>query len=535
MDNRETMLGHTQKPPWAADQGDGTYINPILYADYSDPDVIRVGEDFYMTASSFNHVPGLPILHSKDLVNWSLIGHVLPQLPLPGYDIPQHGKGVWAPSLRHHNGKFWVFFGAPDEGIFMSTAEDPAGPWSPLHLVQEGKGLIDPCPFWDEDGQAYLVHAFAFSRCGIKHKLRICRMAPDGTKLLEDGPIVFDGTENHPTMEGPKMYKRNGYYYIFAPAGGVPTGWQTILRSRSVYGPYEDKIVLHQGDTPVNGPHQGGFVELESGESWFLHFQDQGAFGRIVHLQPVRWVEDWPLMGVDTNGDGIGEPVLRYPKPNVGREYPTVVPGTSDYFQGNVLGLQWQWQANPQPGWHDLSVNPGHLRLHAKPIPENATNLYGAPQLLLQKFPAPSFTAEVPVRLQPEDPSDLAGLLIFGQRYAYLGLRLHPSGDTGFQLVQREGDVSGEETVWSLDLPEAGRLLHLKVAINEEAMCQFSYSTNGTDYKTAGKPFTAQEGRWVGAKVGIFALRTDAAAEGGYADFGSFVVAAGEQGTEEPA
>lgn len=274
---------------WTADLGNGTYRNPILYADYSDPDVIRVGGDFYMTASSFAHTPGLPILHSKDLVNWKLIGHAVDRLP-GEYDGPvRHGDGVWAPSIRYHDGKFWIFFSAPDEGIYMTTAADPAGPWSPLHLVKEAKGWIDPCPFWDEDGRAYLVHAFARSRSGIKHRLKMCGMKPDGTGLLDDGVIIFDGELDHPTMEGPKMYKRNGYYYIFAPAGGVPTGWQTILRSRDVYGPYEDKIVLQQGSTETNGPHQGGYVELESGESWFIHFQDRDAYGRIVHLQPMRW------------------------------------------------------------------------------------------------------------------------------------------------------------------------------------------------------------------------------------------------------
>ncbi len=205
----------------------------------------------------------------------------------------------------------------------MVKARNPAGPWTEPLLIKPARGWIDPCPFWDDDGNAYLVHAWARSRSGINSILTINRMTADGTKLLDEGMMVFDGRIHHPTIEGPKLYKHNGYYYIFAPAGGVTSGWQTVLRSRNLYGPYEDKIVMDQGKTAINGPHQGAWVELKSGESWFIHFQDRAAFGRIVHLQPVAWRDDWPVIGVDADGDGKGEPVLSYRKPNVGREYPS--------------------------------------------------------------------------------------------------------------------------------------------------------------------------------------------------------------------
>jgi beta-xylosidase len=296
---------------WIPDRGDGTYRNPIIYADYSDPDVIRVGDDFYMIASSFNCVPGLPILHSRDLVNWKIIAHVFQQqVPQEVFRKPQHGNGVWAPAIRHHKGTFYVFYPDPDFGIYLVKAKNPAGPWSDPLLIKSAKGWIDPCPFWDEDGNAYLVHAWANSRAGIKSIITINRLSPDGTRVLDEGKTVFDGRAHHPTIEGPKLYKRNGYYYIFAPAGGVSTGWQTVLRSRNIYGPYEDRIVMDQGRTGINGPHQGGWVELKSGESWFIHFQDQGAFGRVIHLQPLKWVADWPVIGSDADGDGKGEPVL---------------------------------------------------------------------------------------------------------------------------------------------------------------------------------------------------------------------------------
>ncbi len=244
----------------------GTYTNPIIDADYSDPDVIRVGDDFYLTASSFNCIPGLPILHSKDLVNWKIIAHALQeQRPLDEFDRPQHGNGVWAPAIRYHNNEFYIFYGDPDFGIYMVKARNAAGPWSKPLLIRKARGWIDPAPFWDDDGNAYLVHAWANSRSGIKSILTINRMSPDGTKLLDEGKMVFDGRVHHPTIEGPKLYKRNGYYYIFAPAGGVATGWQTVLRSKNIYGPYEDRIVMDRGTTLINGPHQGGWVELKIG------------------------------------------------------------------------------------------------------------------------------------------------------------------------------------------------------------------------------------------------------------------------------
>ena len=235
---------------WVADRGDGIYQNPIIHADYSDPDVTRVGDDFYMIASSFNAAPGLPILHSRDLVNWKIIGHALKrQPPFDVYAKPQHGNGVWAPAIRFHEGEFYIYYPDPDYGIYLVKAKHPSGPWSEPLLIKEAKGWIDPSPLWDADGKAYLVSAMAASRSGIKSILVVSRMSTDGTKVLDDGVLVFDGHDKHPTVEGPKLYKRNGYYYIFAPAGGVEIGWQLVLRSKSIYGPYEERIVMAQGKT----------------------------------------------------------------------------------------------------------------------------------------------------------------------------------------------------------------------------------------------------------------------------------------------
>lgn len=495
----------------------GTYTNPILHADYSDPDLIRVGGDFYMVSSSFNHVPGLPVLHSRDLLHWEIIGHALPRLPAAAYDRPQHGRGVWAPGIRYHAGEYWIYYGDPDLGLFMVKAKDPAGPWTPPLLVREAKGWIDPCPLWDDDGRAYLVHAWAKSRAGFNSILTVHRMSPDGTRILDEGVTVFDGHESHPTIEGPKFYKREGWYYIFAPAGGVKTGWQTVLRSASVYGPYEARIVLAQGSTGVNGPHQGGWVETPDGESWFIHFQDRGAWGRILHLQPVRWREGWPLMGVDPDGDGIGEPVLRHPAPAL-PPFAAAIPA-SDEFAGPAMGLQWQWQANIDSAWYSLTEAPGFLRLYALPAPDSTGSLWALPNLVAQKFPSGSFTATVRMTCSSLKPGERAGLVIFGTDYACLTLGTQAEGALLRLSIRRAADAGGEERV-EAEAPLPSTPVSLRVEVAPGGLCTFSFSTDGEHFNPVGGPFTAAAGKWVGAKVGLFAAGAAGGLQPcGYADF----------------
>ncbi len=503
--------------PWMPDVGDGTYRNPVLHADYSDPDAIRVGADFWLTASSFSHVPGLPILHSTDLVNWSLVNHALPRLvPTEHFSMPRHGEGVWAPSIRHHAGRFWIFYPDPDFGLYVVTAADPRGRWSDPVMLKPGKGLIDPCPLWDDDGRAYLVHGWAKSRAGIKNRLTLHRMDPDGTRLLDEGVVVIDGDRMNGwhTIEGPKLYKRNGYYYIFAPAGGVGEGYQAVFRSRRIEGPYEDRIVLAQGGTPVNGPHQGAWVDTADGEHWFLHFQEVPAYGRVVHLQPVRWNDDWPAMGRAVPGQVAGEPVLRHRKPRTPTAAKQAAPATSDEFASTELGLQWQWQANPRADWFSLTSRPGHLRLNA--VPARGDTLWSAPHLLMQKFAAAEF--DVTTILDPAGlaPGGVSGLVVFGHSYAWLGVR---AAKTGLRLVlaccddaQRDGI---EREVASAPLG-AGPIV-LRMSVRRDALCQFHYGT--TDLQPLGAPFTARSSTWVGAKFGLFAGQPAGSAAVSYADF----------------
>lgn len=512
---------HYKSEVWVSDNEDGTYTNPILYADYSDPDVVRVGDDYYMTASSFNATPGLPILHSKDMINWKLINHALPiQVPKETFDVPQHGNGVWAPSIRWHKNQFYIYWGDPDHGIYMVKTDDPYGIWEEPVLVMKGKGLIDPSPLWDDDGKAYLVHAYAGSRRGVKSLLTVNKMNPEGTKVLDAGKHVFDGHDDHPTVEGSKFYKRNGYYYIFAPAGGVSTGWQLVLRSKNIYGPYEEKVVLEQGSTGINGPHQGAWVETPEGEDWFYHFQDVEAYGRIVHLQPMSWENDWPVMGEDKDGNGIGEPVRTYKKPNIEKEYSIVTPFESTEFEGDSLGLQWQWHANPDVVWHAKLPGEDHLRLFSIKTQEDYKNLWMTPNLLLQKFPAPDFAATTRISLFPQEAEEgkRAGLIIMGMDYATLTLT-HDKDGFIIRQTQAIDAIDGEEEVTIAEKRIDSNEVVFRVEVNAPgAMCQFSFSENGEKFTKIGNPFKAKPGKWIGAKVGLFSVSTQEAKRGGYAD-----------------
>jgi beta-xylosidase len=513
--------------PWVADLGDGRYQNPVLHADYSDPDAIRDGDRYYMTSSSFNAVPGLPLLTSTDMVNWELVGHALPRLvPAERYVTARHGEGVWAPSLRHHDGKFWIFYPDPDVGIFVTTATSFTGPWTEPRLLLPGKGIIDPTPLWDEDGKAYLLHAWAKSRAGINNILTLRSMAPDASRLLDtEGKTVIDGNKlpNYRTLEGPKFYKANGYYYVFAPAGGVDEGWQSVFRSRSITGPYEDRIVMDQGNTTINGPHQGAWVRAQDGRDWFLHFQDRKAYGRVVHLNPMRWADGWPIIGEDGPRAGTGQPVLTYAKPVAGSAIK--VPPASDEFDGPALGLQWQWNANPDPRWASLTERPGMLRLHTQAAPAFADYVRGVPSLLAQKLPAPSFVVNTHVALKNAQGGDRAGLIVNAMQYAWLGLRKN-AGAT--ELVYTSCTPAKERCTekTGVVLPSAPSSLYLRMTMAAGAMASFSYSIDNVTFVPAGQPLEISKGRWVGAQVGLFSVGNKAGSPASHLDVDYFRVTA---------
>ena len=507
-----------QSQVWSPDNGDGTYTNPVINADYSDPDICvgPSGKDYYMTASSFNCIPGLPILHSTDLVNWRIIGYALSELrPLEVFNKPAHGMGVWAPCIRYHNGEFYIYWGDPDYGVFMVKTKDPAGRWDDPVLVIEGKGMIDTSPLWDEDGRCYLVNGWAGSRSNVKSMLSVRELSADGSKAIGQPVIVFDGNNTHHTAEGPKFYKRNGWYWIMCPAGGVATGWQLAMRSKSPYGPYECKKVMAQGKSSVNGPHQGGWVHTTYGEDWFLHFQDKGAYGRVVHLQPVTWKDNWPVMGKVPTKGYCGEPYLTYRKPK-SEQSVLVNPVESDEFNEPRLGLQWQWHAN----YNQLYGQPtsyGFFRLYNNKLSENFVNLWEAPNLLLQKTPADEFVVTTKVRVAAKQEGNYGGLIMMGRDYSALVIKRVGEAFQLQQLTCIGADKNKKETVEVLaDLqptekdkinydPAIYEELYLQLTVHQGGKMTFAYSKNGKKFTAVGKGFTMKEGKWIGAKFGFVA------------------------------
>lgn len=481
---------------WRADLGNGKYQNPILFADYSDPDVIRVNTDYYLVASSFQFMPGIPILKSRDLVNWTIIGHVFPRLDIsPQYNLidgNRYGRGAWAPAIRYHDNKFYVYFPTPDEGIFMSTASSPEGPWSkPLAVIAQPK-LEDPCPFWDDDGTAYLIHSRTGAGPLILHK-----MSPDGKSVLDDGKVIVQNRQALPTLEGPKLYKRNGFYYIFAPYGGVSKGSQVVLRARNIYGPYEFRTVLVQGTTAINGPHQGGYVETPSGEGWFIHFQSRGAYGRIDHLEPVKWVDDWPIIGEPTSpGSTEGQPVAVWQKPAVGGTFPITTPQTSDEFNTRELGVQWEWNHNPDDSHWSLSERSGYLRLHALP----ADDLLHARNTLTQMMQDPTF--DLTARL------DIAGMA----NGEHAGLAMFSNRPSGIEIVKTDGKrqwmffASGKETPGS---PLKTNRIQLRVHIDRQ-VATYSYSVDkGKTFQVLGEPTPIFFSWWKAARPALFTFNVN--------------------------
>ena len=518
---------------WSPDNSDGTYKNPVINADYSDPDVCvgPSGEDYYLTASSFQCTPGLPILHSRDLVNWQIVGHALGNLYeddarlLEHFSQPRHGAGVWAPSIRYHNGEYYIYWGDPDFGVYMvkTRGGDPAGEWEQPVCVIAGEGMIDTTPLWDDDGHCYLVNGWANSRSKFASVLTVRELSADGTRAIGQPVIVFDGngTENR-TCEGPKFYKRDGWYWILCPAGGVPTGFQLAMRSKSPYGPYEHKVVLAQGKTNVNGPHQGGWVHTKYGEDWFLHFQDKDAYGRVVHLQPVDWTSGWPIMGRK------GEPVLTYKKPQSSSTV-AVNPAESDEFDAPVIGNQWQWQAN----YHQFFGMPtvfGTMRIYTHKLAEGAKNLWEVPNMLLQKTPADQFTVTAKLRMTAKAEGQAGGLIMMGRDYSALVVKRVGKEFQLLQLVCHNADKGEEqqETLIAMLKPTAEDKIdykpgihediYLRLTVDEGGMMHFAYSLNGKKYTPCGEEFKMREGQWIGAKFGFVAVDGNPKSDRGWVD-----------------
>ncbi|MBR1871271.1 MAG: glycoside hydrolase 43 family protein [Kiritimatiellae bacterium] len=517
-----------------------TYVNPVLHLDFSDPDVCTTPDGkFIMTASSFGALPGLPLLESADMVNWRYVAHALEKHPFSTVS-PEHGKGVWAPAILYRNGRYVIYWGDPDRGIYRISAPAVEGPWSEPRLVLAGKGYIEPCPLYDDDGRVYLVHAFAASRAKMNSVLAVCELDADETAPISQEVLVYDGiADGNFTAEGPKFYKKDGEYWLFFPAGGVEEGWQVAARSKSPFGPFAARTVLRQGKTGINGPHQGAWVRTADGEDWFLHFSDRGAYGRIVYLEPMTWDgEGWPVIG---NG---GEPVEEWTMPSCAVRGQEESPQTSDTFDTPQIGLQWQMLG--KSAQQTLFATPcGFARLYSTPLAAagkgsfgKRTNFWRTPNVVVQKFPAPSFSATMKARICAKADGEEAGLAVHGLDWARLGLKA--VGDS-FDVVYTEcfdAENGGGEKSRVLGRIQAAIVsagirsvkasdIWLKVEVKEKnsrPVCVFSWSLDGEAWNACPGTFIARQGKWIGATMGFYAVMAPECIDCGWIDVDSFMV-----------
>lgn len=498
---------------WTADNGDGTFTNPLMWGDWPDPDVIRVGDDFYMVSTSMHLVPGCPVATSKDLVNWKMISYAVDRYDEdPRYDMKGgqlYLNGAWASSIKHNNGKFYVAFCTPDgwgreKGHFsVCEADKPEGPWKRTVFPEY---LYDPGLFFDDNGKVYVAHG--------QHDIHITELNAD-VKSVKGKPVkVWDkGFKDSKTlgggfgMEGAHMYKINGKYYILCPAGGTQ-GWQVCLRSDNIYGPYEHKVVMDDDSSyPGNGLHQGGMVQLKNGDWWFIIMQDRGAIGRVPCLQPVKWVDGWPMLGVN------GKDSITYAKPAVKGKSPITAPATTDEFGGKQLGLQWQWNHNPDNTKWSLKERPGYMRLKASA----AQDLKSARNTLTQRVQGPSSEATVEMDVSGLKDGNTAGFGIFQSPYAYVAVQ--QEGNTRKIVMNNNGKI--EET--AVD-NFTGKTLWIRTRVTDKDFtARFYYSTDGKDFLPIGSTLQMGLGYpWTANRFALLNFSTKEEGQDGYADFNWF-------------
>ncbi len=521
------------------DQGDGTYRNPILNADYPDVAIVQAGDTYYMISSKQHMCPGMVILESKDMVNWTSIGHVWPKLSwAPEYAWDQmngYRFGVWAGDLAYHDGLWYCYQIDFKHGLYVSTAEDIRGPWSePHHMMPTDQVLDDPGVFWDEDThRAYII-------CNNANKLkspdntergnenRIYRMSWDGLEILDEGTLVYTG----PGAEAAKIYKIDGTWYLFlAEWTGKPVTpqgdrKQLVLRSTtdSIYGPYERRYVLQRGNGIERSCSQGGLMQAPDGSWWYAHQLIQNIDtpfqGRPQCLEPVEWVDGWPIIGVDVNGDGIGEPVRQYRKPIPG--FPVTAPATDDDFGSPKLGVQWEWNHNPRDTHWSLAARPGWLRLKASvPVPPadgmepqvRKHVFWRACNTLSQRIMGTTTgTAIASFDLSGMAPGQRAGFVRYGGVYHLLGV--HMDSENTRRLFFRDND--GNDAVG----PELeSDRLHIRTS-NDGNQAFFEFSTDGEAFTRLGPVFTIAFGLWTGDRLGFFCWNDEA--EQGHIDVDSF-------------
>jgi beta-xylosidase len=494
-----------------SDNGDGTYTNPLIPADFPDPDVIRVGDTYYMISTTMFVFPGATVLKSKDLVNWEYCSNALPRFDFsPCYNLDncnRYAHGQWATSLKYHDGKFYLLFITLDEGGFLCSASKAEGPWEVRKLP---RGFYDPGLFFDDDGRIYVTHGYS--------KISVTELNPDFSPKSKDS-LVFTG-DIRKGLEGMHVYKINGYYYLYGTYGGRD-GIQVALRSRNIYGPYEQKVVIRDTTPGINyGIHQGALIQTAAGEWWTILFVDSGPFGRFPSLQPVTWIDDWPMVGVD------GKAVTRYRKPKHGfdnkprevNSMPRHHLPTSDEFNRNSLGMQWGFNHNPVADKWSLAERPGYLRLRTAAV---VKSLPQARNMLTQR-PFAHYDSTVPtvattkLDLRKMKDGDITGLAVFQDPYAWLGVKMN--GDKKYLQMSNNGVA-----IDSVEIKAP--VVYLRtIALNYTGIARFSYSLDGRKFIPLGNELHMQFNLkiFTGNKFGLFNYATKE--PGGYVDFDWFRV-----------
>ena len=448
-----------------SDNGDGTYTNPLISADFPDPDVIRVGDTYYMVTTTMFVFPGVTILKSHDLVNWEYCSNAVQRFDFSNcYNLDtcsRYGHGQWATSLKYHNGKFYLLFITLNEGGFMSTADKAEGPWKITHLP---KGFYDPGLFFDDDGKIYVAQGY--------NNISITEVDSNLAPVSKDS-LVFVGNIRK-GLEGTHVYKINGYYYLYCTYGGRD-GMQVALRSKNIYGPYEQKLLIYDTTQGINyGIHQGALIQTQTGEWWTILFVDSGPFGRFPSLQPVTWVDGFPMIGVN------GKAVTTYKKPNVGKTYPIKNFPTSDEFNEKKLGMQWGWNHNPDSTKWSLTKRAGYLRLMTASVTTDfkmARNTLTQRPFAKRNQTIPTIaTAKIDVSKMKD--GDIAGVAILQDPYAYIGVK--QNNGSKYMIMVNDGKVIDSIAI------DASTIYLKTIASNASSKASFEYSTDDKNFKSLG-------------------------------------------------
>ncbi len=506
-----TSAAERAETVWTPDLGNGQFKNPIFWGDWPDSEVIRVGDTFYFISTSMHYVPGCPIAKSKDLVNWEMAGYALPRYDEDKRFDMKGGtlylNGSWASTLRHHNGKFYAGFCTQPAGggtghFSMCVADDVKGPWKRTIFPEY---LYDPGLFFDDDGKAYVAHG--------QGDIYITPLADDALSVAGKGVKVIE----RGAIEGSHLYKIHGKYYLFCPSAGA--GEQVCFRSDHIYGPYEKKTVMHDTRKTQYGVHQGGLVQLKNGDWWCLIMEDRGPIGRTTRLEPVTWVDGWPMIGRKTEkGEWIGVDTCK--KPDVGATFPIVNPATSDEFDGKELGLQWQWNHNPDDAHWSLTERPGYMRLTAggalDPKAGGGKTLFYARNTLTQRVQGPACEGTTELDVSGLKDGCVAGLGIFQSPYAFVGVKQ----EEGKRSIVMENNGKTVATVADF----SGKTVWLKAKARERGFkATFEYSLDGKTWTPIGDTLGMGLGLdWTANRFALFNYATSDAGVGGTADFNWF-------------